>query len=73
MTSRMRRLRVSFASTETASSIEVVQPGGVHETILRPDLREIKATGISLMPDGLEQAVTPQDMADLIGFLKSGG
>ena len=60
-------------ANETATSIEVVMPGGVRETILRGDLREIRATGISLMPDGLEQGMSPQAMADLIAFLKSGG
>ena len=40
--------------------------------ILRGDLREIRATGVSLMPEGLEQGVTPQAIADLIAFLKSG-
>jgi hypothetical protein len=25
------------------------------------------------MPEGLEQALAPQDMADVIAFLKSGG
>lgn len=73
VSTRDGRTLTGVVTNETASSIEVVQPGGVHETILRTDLREINATGVSLMPEGLEQAVTPQDAADLIGFLKSGG
>jgi len=60
-------------ANETASSLEVVQPGGIHETVLRPDIKAIRATGLSLMPEGLEQALTPQDIANLIAFLKSGG
>ena len=67
------RTLTGVIANETATSLEIVQPGGIHETVLRPDIREIRATGLSLMPEGLEQAMTPQDMADLIAFLKSGG
>jgi len=30
----------------------------------------LKSTGISLMPEGLEAAMTPQALADLIAYLK---
>jgi putative heme-binding domain-containing protein len=55
---------------ETASGLTLVQGGGVRETILRSDLKEIRAGTLSLMPDGLEQAMTQQDMADLIAWIK---
>lgn len=73
VTTRDERTLVGVIANESAASLEVVQPGGVRETILRPDIKSITATGLSLMPDGLEQAITPQAMADLIAFLKSGG
>ncbi|MEW6302268.1 MAG: neutral/alkaline non-lysosomal ceramidase N-terminal domain-containing protein [Verrucomicrobiota bacterium] len=55
---------------ETASSITIAQGGGVKETVLRKDITSIKASALSLMPEGLEQAITPQAMADLIAFIK---
>jgi putative membrane-bound dehydrogenase-like protein len=67
------RTLTGVITNETASHFELVQPNGVRESILRADNPEIRATGLSLMPEGLEQAITPQDMADLIAFLKSGG
>ncbi len=73
ITTRDKRTLVGVIANESAASLEVVQPGGIRETILRPDIESITATGMSLMPDGLEQAITPQDMADLIAYLKSGG
>ena len=73
LTTRDQRTLVGVIANESAASLEVVQPGGIRETILRPDIESIRATGVSLMPDGLEQAINPQDMADLIAFLKSGG
>jgi len=67
------RTLVGVIANESAASLEVVQPGGIRETILRTEIESIRATGLSLMPDGLEGAITPQAMADLIAYLKSGG
>jgi putative membrane-bound dehydrogenase-like protein len=57
---------------ETAASLTLVQGGGLEEKILRSDIAEIKASNLSLMPEGLEQAMTPQDLANLIVYLRSG-
>ena len=72
-TTKDGRALTGVIANETATSIEVVMPGGLRENILRSDLSAIRAIRISLMPDGLEQALSPQAMADLIAFLKSGG
>jgi putative membrane-bound dehydrogenase-like protein len=57
---------------ETATSLTIAQANGVEEKVLRSDLKELKASTLSLMPEGLEQAMSPQDMADLIAWLKQG-
>ena len=57
---------------ETASSLTLVQGGGVIEKVLRGDIKEIRASQLSLMPEGLEQSMAPQDLADLIAWLKKG-
>lgn len=56
---------------ETASSVTLVQGGGVREKILRSDIAEMKASNLSLMPEGIEEGHTPQDFADLIAYLKA--
>jgi len=58
---------------ETATSLTLVQGGGLEEKILRSDIAEIKASNLSLMPEGLEQNLTPQDLANLIAFVKNHG
>ncbi len=40
------------------------------ETVPHSEIKKITASGMSLMPEGLEAAITPSDMADLIAFLK---
>ena len=57
---------------ETATGLTLVQGGGVRESISRRDITSIRASALSLMPEGLEQAMTPQDLADLIAWLKAG-
>jgi putative heme-binding domain-containing protein len=55
---------------ETASGLTLVQGGGLRETILRREVKEIRASTLSLMPEGLEQAMTPAEVADLIAWIK---
>ena len=57
-------------SAETSTSLTLKQPGGKVLTIARADVEQLKATGVSLMPDGLEKNIPPQAMADLLSYLK---
>lgn len=58
-------------SAETANNIVLRLPGGVDFPVLRDDIERQQATARSLMPDGLEAALKPQDVADLIAYLRS--
>jgi putative membrane-bound dehydrogenase-like protein len=54
---------------ETASGLKLRKADGVDQTILRSEIAEVRSTGRSLMPDGLEQSLNPQEMADLLTYL----
>jgi putative membrane-bound dehydrogenase-like protein len=54
---------------ESVSSITLKRSDGVTETVLRRDVAQLAGSGLSLMPEGLENAVTIGQMADLIAFL----
>jgi putative heme-binding domain-containing protein len=56
---------------ETPSSIRLRRAEGLEDAIPRADIEAFRSTGRSLMPDGLEQNLTPKDLADLIAYLKS--
>src|SRR5439155_20658287 len=56
-------------ATETASSITLKRGEGQEDVLLRSQIEEITATGLSLMPDNLEMQISKQDMADLIEYL----
>ncbi|MBL9132776.1 MAG: c-type cytochrome, partial [Verrucomicrobiaceae bacterium] len=57
-------------ATETSASLTLKMAGNLTKSILRSDVASLKSTGISLMPEGLEAAMTPQSLADLIAYLK---
>lgn len=57
-------------ASETSSSITLKLPGNVVRPILRSDITSLKSTQASLMPDGLEAALTVESLADLIAYLQ---
>ena len=57
-------------ASESSASITLKRENNQSDTILRADVEEIRSSGQSLMPDGLEKNLTPQEVADLIRFLK---
>jgi putative heme-binding domain-containing protein len=56
--------------SETDESITLRQPLGVEERLLRHDIAAMTQSALSLMPAGLEQTMTPQELADLLAYLK---
>lgn len=62
---------IALIASETATRITGRHPGGPDESWARADLREMRLTGRSLMPDGLEEGLSAQDVADLLAFLRS--
>jgi putative membrane-bound dehydrogenase-like protein len=57
---------------ETSSGLEVVQPGAVVEFVNRSQIGSIQAQPQSLMPEGLEQGLEPQALADLLTWIRGG-
>ena len=54
---------------ESANSVTLVSASGTQETILRGDIASLASSRLSLMPEGFEQLLKPQDIADLIAYL----
>jgi putative heme-binding domain-containing protein len=65
------RILTGLVKSETASAITIRLPEGKEETVLRADVDELKSSGLSLMPVGVEKAITVEQMTDLIAFLKN--
>ena len=56
---------------ETSGAITLRGQQGQDTTLLRSELDSLTATGKSLMPEGFENQITPDEMSDLLTFLAS--
>ncbi|MCA1963049.1 MAG: DUF1080 domain-containing protein [Prosthecobacter sp.] len=55
--------------SETADAIVLTMMGGVKESLPRSAIKDMKSLDRTLMPDGLEAAISKEQMSDLIAFL----
>lgn len=63
-------VRSGIIVAETPASLTLRRAEGQTEVLLRQDIEEVRSTGQSLMPEGLEQSISVEQMADLLTFLK---
>lgn len=54
---------------ETATSVTLRQAYGKESVILRANIASLKSQGQSVMPEGLEAGLTPQQLADLLEYI----
>ena len=67
------RVLTGIISGESATSVTLKRAEGAGETVLRANIEELVSTGLSIMPEGVEKDVTPEQMVDLIALLRRGG
>lgn len=64
------RVFSGIISAETAASITLRRAEAKEDVVLRETLDALVSSGLSLMPEGVEKEINPQQMADLLAFLK---
>jgi putative heme-binding domain-containing protein len=65
------RVLAGIIEDETADQLVLKEAGGKQHVIHRADIEQIKNNGVSLMPVGLEENISPQQMSQLIQYLQS--
>ena len=63
------RTVAGLLAAETPVNVTLRRAEGMEDVILRTNLEALIATGKSLMPEGLENQIAPEQMADLLEFL----
>jgi putative heme-binding domain-containing protein len=58
---------------ETSSAITLIGADGARTSVPRSELESLKSTGRSLMPEGLEAAISTEEMTDLLTYIRSTG
>jgi putative heme-binding domain-containing protein len=71
VTTRRGQVLTGIILAETASSVTLKRAENQTDVVLRQDIEEIVSTGVSLMPEGVEKAVSIDEMRDLLAFLKN--
>jgi putative heme-binding domain-containing protein len=70
-TTKDGRAFAGILTSESANAVVMKAAGGVEQTLLRAELKDLISTGRSLMPEGLEHAVTKEQMADVLSWLRA--
>jgi putative heme-binding domain-containing protein len=55
----------------TAEHVVLRSQNGITHTLARKEIEEFQATGVSLMPVGLEAQISPEQMVDLLAYIKN--
>jgi putative heme-binding domain-containing protein len=63
------RTTSGLLAAETASGVTLKRAGGETETIARADIKRMRSSGLSLMPENLDQGMDKQAFADLIAYI----
>ena len=53
------------------NAVILQQKGGKRVVIPRDNIERLQAPGVSLMPEGFEDTLSPEKMADLLSYLKN--
>lgn len=60
---------VGLVVNQTSAAVTLQQAYGKEDVIPRTNIAKMQSQGLSLMPEGLEQNLSTQDMADLLEFI----
>jgi putative membrane-bound dehydrogenase-like protein len=69
LTLKEGRVVTGLIAAETATSLTLRRAEKAEDTLLRSQIDDIRATAKSLMPEGLEMQLNPQELFDVIAYL----
>jgi len=72
VTTKDGQIHDGVIASETPGAITLRGGTENDETVLRSNIAEVRASSVSLMPEGLEQSMSRQDIADVIAYLRAG-
>ena len=64
-------LHTGFVTTETKEALTLRIPGGLQKVIPKESIDFRKRSKVSLMPVGIDAVLLPQELVDLVGWLKT--
>jgi hypothetical protein len=73
VTTTSGKVLTGLLASETRTSLELIDAEGKKHTLLREDVEDLKASEKSLMPDGFENQIKPEELVNLLEFLTARG
>jgi putative heme-binding domain-containing protein len=70
VTTKDGRSLSGWLASESENSLTLRTAFDTEEIVARPNIAAFSASGLSLMPDGLEQAMTKEELANVIAYLR---
>ena len=67
------QMLTGIIARETPNSVTLRRAEGVEDVVPRSKIRELTSMGLSIMPEGLEEGIRPEEMGNLISFIQSSG
>jgi putative membrane-bound dehydrogenase-like protein len=56
-------------TAESATAVTLTRAENAKDTVLRVNIEQLQSSGVSIMPEGLEEKINVQTMADIITYL----
>jgi putative membrane-bound dehydrogenase-like protein len=63
------RSLTGLVAAETANSVTLKRAEEATDTVSRGEIEQLRSSGLSIMPEGLEKEIDPAAMADLLAYL----
>jgi putative heme-binding domain-containing protein len=64
--------QIGIIAAESAAAVTLRMANGIDVTLSRNSIKSMTSAGLSMMPEGLEEGMKPQDVADLLEFVMQG-
>ena len=65
------QVETGFVVSESAETVTIRSANGLSKEIIKPDIEDRIKRELSMMPKGLVNNLTPEQLADLIAYLRS--
>ncbi len=67
------RILTGLIAAETSNNVTLRRQEGKEDVLLRSEIAAMAASGRSLMPEGMENDLSPKDVADVIAYVSASG
>jgi len=65
------QILTGIIARETEKTVTLRRAEGIEDVVPRSRICDLTSMGLSVMPEGLEEGISPEEMVDVISFIQS--